>query len=315
MERRRLRIVVCAVVASLVATAAPLAARADDGDWYAETGVLFVTRDTEEGETLVRVGGVGVFDSAEDLEFGFEPGVYATVGKRLTERTAVEVGVFWLRFHESDGIASAAPGNLDVFPQQGAVNQLDDAVLVRVSYKSDLLSLEANVTCEVTESLSAYAGVRYLSLEEELNIYGTDNGATSTYAIDTENHLLGGHGGVEFAHALGDRWTVGGRVGGGIFANLAEQDQTVDDNGAAVTFRDEDDEETAFAWIVEAAASARVQLTDRVHLEGGYGLLYIDGVALAPEQFDVSALAPGTTVDSDGHALYHGGFFGVGVIF
>ena len=64
------------------------------------------------------------------------------------------------------------------------------------------------------------------------------------------------------------------------------------------------------AFVGELGVSASYQFTNVWSVWAGYGVLWLSGVALAPDQLDYN-LGGGTVLDSRGNVLYHGGHLGL----
>jgi len=167
-----------------------------------------------------------------------------------------------------------------------------------------------------------FAGFRYLRLSERFNIYAeaerdpTGGGPpvteTGFYEIRTGNNLYGPQVGVRlrrWENRLG--WEATGKAG--IFGNDAQQRQSVIDYpnfqirpelpapapaGAAGG---------QVAFVGELNLTGIYRLTDVWNLRAGYNLIWIAGVALAPDQLDFSAdPAAGNQLSSTGSVFLHG---------
>jgi len=67
------------------------------------------------------------------------------------------------------------------------------------------------------------------------------------------------------------------------------------------------------ALLGEAALTAKYRLTDHVAIRGGYHILAIHGVALAPDQIATSDVVTETTSTKMGSLISHGATLGVEV--
>ena len=66
------------------------------------------------------------------------------------------------------------------------------------------------------------------------------------------------------------------------------------------------------AFAGDVGVSVGRHITDRLSARLGYMALWIEGVALAPEQLDNSDPSSGTaSLDNSGGVFYHGGFVGL----
>jgi hypothetical protein len=74
------------------------------------------------------------------------------------------------------------------------------------------------------------------------------------------------------------------------------------------------DSDNTFAFATSLGFRLAVKLTDNLRMHTGYDFVYIDGLALAPEQ--VRQIGPGGTfkIDHSGDALIHGTRLGLELI-
>ena len=61
------------------------------------------------------------------------------------------------------------------------------------------------------------------------------------------------------------------------------------------------------AFVGELGLTGAYAINDRWTVRGGYQAIWVDGVALAPDQIAASNVATGAaTLDTSGHPIYHG---------
>ena len=205
-----------------------------------------------------------------------------------------------------------------------------NAKQVQVDYWSQLNSFELNLLCcgccsstdpcaGITRgrSFEYFGGFRYINLNERLHIVGRGNfphglPCFGEYDIDTNNNLFGPQLGVRSRFCRG---RFGCEVTGkaGIFGNDAYEKQTIfsdphdSSDRPTVTGRGA---QVAFAG--EINLSAIYQLTKTWNVRAGYNLLWIEGVALAPNQLDFSYTpTSGSQLNNEGGVFYHGASIGL----
>ncbi|MGD9855421.1 MAG: hypothetical protein AB7U20_10785 [Planctomycetaceae bacterium] len=85
-------------------------------------------------------------------------------------------------------------------------------------------------------------------------------------------------------------------------------------NDGSVYSRTLEDNQNDFAFVTGAGVRAAVKLNDYVRLHTGYEFIFIDGLALAPDQ--PFRVGPGNvfTIDNNGNMLIHGARAGIEVI-
>jgi hypothetical protein len=196
------------------------------------------------------------------------------------------------------------------------VNNFFMADTVDVEYSSDLHSVETNLLhcgccrdgCVDGRSIEWIAGFRYLNLDEDFSITAFDSGeGTTDYSIETENNLYGAQFGGRYRRCsgcLGCEMTLKG----GVFANDVEQSQDpiIDfSNFVRRTGRGSDEVEAAF--VGDLNVTLIWQFCELWGLRAGYNVIWLEGVALAPDQLDFTYSAnSGRKLDADGGVFLHG---------
>ncbi len=295
--------------------------------WYVQADALFLSRDNKSGNQAVVVDdGDNALISTGDLNFNYDPGVRLTFGLHRGPCACCDAWEFtYLGVFESDASSQVTgTNNIHAAGDIGNnVNGLTLSELIRVDYSSELNSFEANcfkcwreysLGCR-TRRLDYLVGFRYLSLDEDFRIYGHNVGvADATYNIDTDNHLYGFQVGARLRTERPRwAWEVLGKAG--VYGNDSSQSQTIVDEIPAnpVTFRDSGAGGSTTAFVGELGITGIYPLNDVWGLRGGYTLMWIDGVALAPDQLDFSFPGPANAnaLNNDGSLFLHGFTLGV----
>jgi len=268
------------------------------------TSRVAVIRVTDEGTALPGT----VLRTTGDATFGFQPGVRALVGWRQDECRAYELSYFGIfNWHASTTVS----GNNDLaIPGDLGLASLDffAADQMTLRYQSRLHSAEANLIESAGSVSSLLAGFRYLTLNEDFNLRSTDlDTGTSNYAIHTTNNLFGGQAGARATQRL-DRFGWDATAKAGIFGNAASQVQSVSDFPPGFFLRDRSFGSVGqVAFVGDINLSGYYYLNDLWSLRAGYNLLWIQGVALAPEQLDFTDTATsGTVIHAHGALFAHG---------
>ncbi len=320
---------------------------------FLRRGNSSITRDIVQSQPLLLdvpfpVNGLftRTFFSTSDLNFQYEPAFRALVGHRLHDGWALEasyLGLFDATAYEAC-IFPTDPNTILSFPDPPGglnFNVFADIDRMWIRYSSAIHSGELNLVhclggcahpckgdcdpkhvhvgntwCRTYEWLF---GLRYLSVREQLEIYGerdleitggdvgpifgTEDGF---YDISTRNNLFGPQIGARMRH-WNDRlgWELSGKLGA--FYNDAAQRQLV------VDFPDFELRPTTgasgsqFAYLSEVNLTGLFRLTQVWNLRAGYNLIYIGGLALAPDQLDFSSgEASGQGLNRSGGILLHG---------
>jgi hypothetical protein len=291
--------------------AAPWERRALAAERYAVVEALFLQRDNETNDTDL------VFDGdttqpvigTPDLRFPVASGLRLFVGRHEEGERGWEVGYLGVYGMSADADA-AADGLLEIAPTLSSqVASLRGASLAQVSYGSTINGAEVNLlaTSEHVHRprFNAYAadripfhgtvdwlaGFRWAGLEEQAAItLTTPDLAPSQYGVHSSSNLFGGQIGVR-GRIDWQRWSIEG-WGKACLAGaaLAQSQAPVVDAISGEVYRSARGRHRAdvggiFDWNVSVVR--RIDETWSMH--AGYTMLWLTGVALAPDQFDFSS--------------------------
>jgi Putative beta barrel porin-7 (BBP7) len=278
--------------------------------------------------------------STSDLDFGsYRPGFRFTGAMQIGPANSVEFTYFG-QFHYDAGAVVRSPGgnlfsaltNFGVIGTAlGPVAEVDRANFNQILYTSTFDSFEINCrkrwmapNCRYQGSWTL--GVRHFILDEKfrLNTVSGPNGffdstgfepARSRIDIDTTNNLTGLQIGTDMWICLLPGLRAGGEFQAGVYGNHMNINTTIGTNlpglGNAIDPERLQHNDVSFIGQVNLLATYRINY--QWTLRGGYTFLYVDGVALAPENFNASApaifnpFAPRTPlVNDNGNVFYHG---------
>jgi hypothetical protein len=292
---------------------------------YGEVEGLFLMRSTLHASRpiLIDANTQATLVPSSDFNSSVAPGIRARFGFCLWGCRPVEFGYFGL-FDSRASLDYVRPNpNVDVTlpgPLGVASDVFHDGVHTRLDYVSRLQGAEVNFPCcccwesccgEYAGSREWFVGFRYLSLREDFRILGRKPVRTGVetgfYDISSSrNDLFGAQVGARMRRCRGRlSWEATGKVG--VFGNQAGQEQIfvdypgfllrplVSSNGGSVAF------------VGELNLTGIYRLNDTWGLRAGYNLMWIEGVALAPDQLDFSfTAASGTGLDRGGGLFLHG---------
>jgi len=296
---------------------------------YVEAEALILDRDNGSSRRPVvidtsQTGATGELLSTRDTDFDVAGGARFLLGFQppgCRWCSAWEIGYMGVYDWEGSSVVSGAnnlgiPGDLGL-----ASNDFFGADAVRVDYDSELHSAEFNCVrrvyccccCGKGTTVDVLGGFRYFSLDETFNINSTDfDEGTSDYRVETDNNLYGFQLGARVRRCHGCfAWLA--TVKAGIYGNDAEQSQSVTDFPPPFqlrTPRSSSGGDTAFVGEINLGLS--YQVTKVWSVIGGYNVLWLDGLALAPDQLDFTfASDSGTALNHNGGAFFHGASVGV----
>jgi hypothetical protein len=295
---------------------------------YALTDALYWGRDNQATNRplVVTEQNFDPLVRAQDLQFPWSPGVRAFYGQRDPCRGGWELGYFGV-YGQAASVFVTPP--LDDFlqvpdPLGGLINLEGESATVR--YTSVINGAELNLFSTSTEwrnpsaswlTVDWLAGFRYVGVEEQASIT-VDCCVTDAdkipvpYGVATRNNLFGAQ--------LGNRsrwtwrnWAFEGWAKAGLFGNAQEQIQRplFDFNGDPVR-QGLSSTAGAVSFVGDINTSLVYRLTDVWGIRAGYNLIWIDGLALAPNQFDFSVDEnSGRRLVSGGGIFMHGANLGL----
>lgn len=257
--------------------------------WTARAQAVFLNREASQSRSeLVRSTSEpdGIF-RANELEHDFSGGARVGLVRQIDAGYGLDViylgGFNW---DESNRLT----GNLNILGQA-----IGPGTAV-VNYGSELHSIEANVRLPLDSWSKFLVGFRWVSLEEDAFIHAPG----FFRGIATDNDLWGGQIGYERAiWDRGDCLTIDGSVKAGAFCNKVGSSTR---GFAGMT--GEDDNRPAF--VGEASLFANYQLTPCWSVTAGYEVYWLDGVALAVDQYPDPR-----SLDDEGGIFLHGASVGL----
>ena len=240
----------------------------------------------------------------------------------------------WETSATANVVASGNPTLFSVFSLYGQTppNGFDDtdrSFIHTISYNSELHNGEVNYRRRWVSPVqwaqgSWLAGIRYFDLDERFgfNAVGSNNNAFQfnqlrffNYDTITRNQLTGFQMGGDFWVCLMPGFNLGVESKAGIFGNHAEVEALVTSNSIPGAREHLQDGRTAY--MTELTASAVYRLSYSWSLRASYNFLYVDNVALAPENLNTrdlsNAIGSGNFtasrfpfMDVDGEVTYQG---------
>jgi len=271
--------------------------------------------------------------STNDIDFDNEPSFRFSAMFQVGPGSNVEFTYFGLFYWDEQAEVTDANNELfSVFSDfgiepVGGFAETDNSNLQRIDYESSFDSFEVNFRQRWMAPNCRYqgswlAGARYFKLDEDFN-YFTQSQANIIIGppdiipelnndIVVHNNMVGAQIGADLWMCVLPGLRVGGEIKGGVFGNRVAVENTVTVNtGANPVVEDLSTNDVSF--IAQADVMATYRLNYNWTLRGGYQFLFVEGVALATENFNPSTpivLDPASTraglLNDDGNVFYHG---------
>jgi len=246
------------------------------------------------------------FMSTSAFNPNFNPGLRAVFGMRLFGRIPIEFDYFQLFEGSTSAVATSSdPGSFLIFPGNLSGNVFVDMSRVQANYASSLQSFAINFPCccgccedycdecgcsqTRCQSVTWFGGFRFLNLTDRLNIAAQRDVAgaveNGSYNIRTANRLFGGQLGARVRRTRG-RFGWEGTGWSGLFGNAAQQSQMVTDFPNFALRPAVSSSRGGAAFVGGGNLSALYLLDDVWNIRAGYSVLWLQGLALSPDQLD-----------------------------
>jgi len=279
--------------------------------------------------------------NANQLDFGsYKPGFRFSAALQIAAANSIEFTYFGLFNYTAHARARSGSSSLfspfSNFGQLpfGGFSEFDQADFAQINYQSTFDSFEINWRCRWMAPNCRYQGswtlgVRHFILDEKLRYASSSSvngflGPTSFIPAmarddtDTTNNLTG----IQFG---GDMWVcllpglrAGGELQAGVYGNHMNINRTVGSNLVPPNvFAQDRLQSNDVSFIGQANLLLTYRINYQWSLRGGYQFLYVDGVALASENFNPTPpflnnpFRQATRINNNGSVFYHGWNVGV----
>ena len=263
-------------------------------NWTVLAGATFLNRNNDREVFLRGPGGGSILGPDIGPQTGFQGSVI-----RHGDGLDFEVGVLWLVSNSRNDFididpGTSVPGTDLIFAAPG------DGFS---SYDSELFSAEFNARRRYSDYFTILGGFRYLNLNEELLIGTVDTLPDLGAQTEVDNNLYGFQIGIDSVIYQSGYWNINAIGKAGIYYNDIDRDIVLMGDPIPGTVRVSDDDDTE-AFVGQAELSATYWITENFGLRGGYQVIWLDGVALAPAQ--LRGIGEGGEIDSSSSPFYHG---------
>ena len=272
-----------------------------------------------------------------DLQFNEEPSFRFTGNLQIGPGGNLEFTYYGL-FQFDSGAFVRRSGDNDLFsvfsqfgtlPFQGFA-ETDQSDFQRIDYSSTFDSFEVNYRQRWMAPNCRYqgswvCGVRHFILDEKFRYFTSSsangiNGdpldpAQARFDVDVSNALTGFQFGGDMWICIVPGLRLGGEIKAGVYGNHINVNTIAGVNSGNIPTFVEDNTVNDVAFIGQADLMATWRLNYQWTLRAGYQFLFVEGVALAGENFNTAPPAlfvppPGVsrvpTINDNGNVFYHG---------
>ena len=273
--------------------------------WRVAVDSVVMRRDQMDAVPLVVDSGTGnTLLAANDLDLGYRAGLRLSVARQISRHNDIEFEFFSIEQLGASATVAAPGAQLLMY---GATF---GSAPLGLEYDTDLRNFEVN-WCHYWGSgrIKTLIGFRGMELGEHLTVNDLVS-PPGLFLGDVNNQLIGGQIGIEGALWQSRRCEIEGGLKCGVYRNSAEFDAAFPQAGPGAAFQAAEDH-TAFSG--ELWLGVNYDLTDWLALRLGYQAMWVEGVAILPEQLDDLAVPILGDPDVSGSPFYHGATFGLQV--
>jgi hypothetical protein len=279
---------------------------------------LVLTRDNQANDSIIAFDGGAPTLSVSDFgSFDWKGGPSFILGYKPTPMDAWEISYFGLQDWNENQQRGPSAGLIVLDGDLGNAMGLGFHTIdtLSVTYSSEIHDAELNYFWHPgAKWLNWMVGFRYFHLDEQFDINAIDLNPAIVSAYDTQstNNLYGGQLGAR-AHFCGTKCSFDVTGKAGAFGNSVQMSQEIGPFGGTPSIRNTNVSESNWAFVGQVGCQFTYNFSWHWYAVGGYDALWIDGVALAPNQLDFS-LDPnaGTNINHTGNVFMHGAHVGIG---
>ncbi|NQT13731.1 MAG: hypothetical protein HQ582_13340 [Planctomycetes bacterium] len=266
--------------------------------WTASTDALVLRRDGIDDVPLVVDTGTGAdLFNARDIDLDFQAAPRVSVARRLFGCHDIEFEFFGVNSLADTATVGGAGAQFTVY---GAAFGAEP---INLAFSSSLYSAELNWRRSwCCDRVKVLAGFRWIELDDDATVRDAAS-PPPLFIGSTENQLYGFQLGIEGTLLQRGRLEIEAGFKGGVYGNRADVNAAFPQAGPDAVFT-ADGEKTAF--VGEVMVGLNYNLTNCLALRAGYQMLWIDGVALLPEQLDDLAVPIAGEAEMGGRPVYHG---------
>jgi len=270
--------------------------------WTWEFGADGVYAAAKQGPDTLLTRSVGTLDPiTTSNDFNFDREFGGDVRLRLRNQSATFEARYFGGFGFNGGANADYPIDWDVMSNPFVIVMGSDGPLVS-SYKSRLHSAEANLRWQAAPNVVYFAGARWIQLRERMSLKVD----TASLQFDTSNRAIGPQIGVDWR-------VIAPAAASGFFVDAdARLGWLFNDSSASMRVLTDTANGSSDKGIVAAEAGLTLgyQVSPNAEWRLGYRALWLDSVALAPQQLPGTNFTTGTVNIARDDYLVHGVTFG-----
>lgn len=293
-----------------------------DGNWYDFCGPTvrpcyshvyisaddwFMHRNDATWKNLAQNANTGaILGRSKDPDFNLESVARVTVGKAFCDWTLEGTAIYKDDIDAHTDATAAGAMNAIFFGLQPIGSDYRNANTMKFTINDKFHSYEANLYNTV-DFFNWMVGVRYVEFHELLDVRSVAGTGTSNADISTANRMLGGQVGVRLKYDW-DLYGMETNLKGGMYYNNAGVGTTIRDANNTNIIRNTNNNGQNEAYLSELSFIFTYNPTMHFGLRAGYQFMYINEIALAPDQIIPAnnGINTGTAQNAKGDMFMHG---------
>ena len=293
-----------------------------DGNWYDFCGpnvrpcyshiylsadAWFMHRNDATWKNLAQNANTGaILGRSRDPDFNLESVARVTAGKAFCDWTLEGTAIYKDDIDAHTDATAAGAMNAIFFGLQPIGSDYRNANTMKFTINDQFHSYEANLYNTV-DFFNWMVGVRYVEFNELLDVRSVAGTGTSNAQIGTANRMLGGQVGVRMKYEW-DLYGVETNVKTGMYYNDANTGTTVRDANNTAVIRNLNTNGQNESYLSELSFVFTYNPTMHFGLRAGYQFMYINEIALAPDQIVPAndGIATGSGQNAKGDMFMHG---------
>ncbi|MBI3864005.1 MAG: BBP7 family outer membrane beta-barrel protein [Planctomycetia bacterium] len=285
---------------------------------YFQADVLYLARFSDAGQQPIAVdlSSNTTVMSTNDARLSntWRPGMMFTLGVNLDQIAQVEA-TYWGLNTWRNGASVNIPAPPPLTGRLGLAGDLQThttdfefADRMSIDYVARMNNAEINYK-QMINGVTLLGGVRYFRLLEtfDINSQSASFGTSSDYNVTTVNNLVGAQFGLGYTQEMGPL-NIGILAKIGPYLNAVHQSTLLQDFGNSLTLRNYSKDGMPVSTLGEVQVNALYRVTDWLSVHAGYRFFWIQNLALAPDQLDLTNSAVGTKILNSHNHLFLQGF-------
>jgi hypothetical protein len=279
--------------------------------WNVTADFVYLKRNDLHGKEIVYNNNAPVLNTKKLLHsFDFEPGFRVALSYAKNHWSTIEATFMTLHHWEGAHVVRGSGSLSFPFNTPNYTTDYQTADKAKARYTSKFYNGELNYWRHFTArradyfSFSGIIGARYMQLDEKFNLAFYKLSDVSHYKIHTWNHLYGLQLGLDLMVNPTPciSWEFLAKVGEAL--SRSKEHTFLGDNNDTTTLRRFGDHKSNGVFFADVEALITFQWTANFNLHAGYEVIYLNGMALAPEQIDKGTHAHSGRRIHDGGVIY-----------